>query len=135
MSTRNRRSQQGNALVEFALVFLLFLTLMVGLMEMGRMVWAYSTIDHATRQGARYAMAHGSLNAATADQIQNVVLSNAVGLDPKKIVVKTTWSPSNQRGNIVQVQGRYQFTFVTTPLILKTDTLWLGATAQAVVAN
>jgi Flp pilus assembly protein TadG len=135
MCKRNGRRKQGAALVEFSLSFLLFLTLVIGLMELGRMVWAYTTIDHATRQAARYAMAHGSLNAATPEQIRKVLLSNAVGLDPKNILVKTTWSAAYERGNFVQVQGQYRFAPVTSRLILRQNSFWLSATSRMVIAN
>ena len=135
MFRRNSIRQKGATVVELALSFTVFLLLLVGLMEMGRMVWAYTTIAHATREAARYAMAHGSLNPATRDQILNVVVSNAVGLDADQFKVKTTWDPSNERGNIVEVETRYHFALVTSPLILPQDKIWLSATSRMVIAN
>ena len=45
----------GQALVEFALVFPLIVLLLLGIFDLGRAVYAYSTIANAARQGARVA--------------------------------------------------------------------------------
>ena len=49
-------------MVEFALFFIVFLMLSLGLMEFGLGVWTYSSITHAARAGARYAIVHGASN-------------------------------------------------------------------------
>ena len=122
-------------MVEFALGFMFVLVLIIGLMEFGRAVWTYTTVAHATRQAARYAMAHGSQNPATTDQIRAVVASQAVGLDSSQLEVNTTWNPANQRGATVQVQVRYPFQLVSSPLLVNQGTLRIGATSRMVVAN
>ena len=55
-----RTRRHGATMVEFSLVFLLFVVVLVALMEFGRAMWTYATIAHAARQGARYGMVHGS---------------------------------------------------------------------------
>ena len=59
-SSRNERfgSRRGQSMVEFSLVFVLFITMMAGMFEFGRALWVYTTLAHATREGARYAMVH-----------------------------------------------------------------------------
>jgi len=52
---RNRRKQQGVAAVEFAIVAGLFFTLLIGVMEMGRVLFYWSSATEATRLGARAA--------------------------------------------------------------------------------
>ena len=49
-------SQQGVAAVEFALVVALFLTLLIGIMEMGRVLFYWNSAAEATRLGARMAV-------------------------------------------------------------------------------
>ena len=46
-------SQRGVAAVEFALVSSLLFTLLFGVMEMGRLLWAWNAAVEATRLGAR----------------------------------------------------------------------------------
>jgi hypothetical protein len=50
-------------MVEFALVAPLFFLLLFGVIEGGRFVFYYEMLNNATREGARYAIVHGS-NAA-----------------------------------------------------------------------
>jgi TadE-like protein len=51
---------RGQALVEFALVAPIFILLFMGIIEFGRFVLAYEALNNATREGARYAIVHGS---------------------------------------------------------------------------
>ncbi len=60
--TRRRRSR-GQTLVEFALVAPWFFLLLFAIIEGGRFVFFYEVLNNATREGARYAIIHGS-NAA-----------------------------------------------------------------------
>jgi Flp pilus assembly protein TadG len=53
MSTRKR--QAGAAAVEFAIVSVVFFTLLIGIMEMGRMLFYWNTVTEMTRMGARLA--------------------------------------------------------------------------------
>lgn len=59
MSRRTRiagRRQRGVAAVEFALVAGLFFSLLIGVMEMGRVLFFWNTAVEATRLGARTAV-------------------------------------------------------------------------------
>jgi Flp pilus assembly protein TadG len=49
-------SQQGVAAVEFALIAALFFTLLIGIMEMGRVLFYWNSAAEATRLGARMAV-------------------------------------------------------------------------------
>lgn len=48
-----RRGSEGQALVEFALVIPIFLLVVLGLFDMGRAVFYYSTISNASREAVR----------------------------------------------------------------------------------
>src|SRR5436190_24118651 len=52
---------QGQALAEFALVFPVFLLLALILVDFARGIFIYSVISDASREGARYAIVHGTL--------------------------------------------------------------------------
>jgi TadE-like protein len=58
-----RRRSRGQTLVEFALVAPWFFLLLFAIIEGGRFVFFYEVLNNATREGARYAIIHGS-NAA-----------------------------------------------------------------------
>lgn len=50
------RPQRGAAAVEFALVAVLFFTLLLGVVEMGRLLWVWNAAVETTRFGARMAV-------------------------------------------------------------------------------
>ena len=50
------RAQRGAAVVEFALVCGLLSTLVLGVIEMGRLLWTWNAAVEATRYGARLAV-------------------------------------------------------------------------------
>ena len=50
------RSQRGTALVEFALVGIVFLTLVFGIIDFARLLQSWVTVQYAAREGARYAV-------------------------------------------------------------------------------
>lgn len=51
-----RRWQRGAAIVEFALVAMIFFTLLIGIMEFGRWMFTLNAASEATRMGARLAV-------------------------------------------------------------------------------
>lgn len=51
-----RKGQRGAAAVEFALVAGVFFSLLIGVMEMGRLLFYWNTAAEATRLGARIAV-------------------------------------------------------------------------------
>lgn len=132
---RTGKPRRGAVIVEFALTFIIFLLLVFFLLDFSRAIWMYTTLAHATRQGARFAMAHGSLHPTTAAEVEAVVAANAVGLDSNLITVTTTWVPSNQRGGVVSVHVAYPFTFAAAGAILGSTTMELRSRSQMVIAN
>jgi Flp pilus assembly protein TadG len=56
---RPRTTSRGQALVETALVLPLFLMLLVGVVDMGRAVWATTSLNSAAREATRFAIVHG----------------------------------------------------------------------------
>lgn len=48
--------QRGVAAVEFAVVASLFFTILIGIAEMGRLLWTWNAAVEATRRGARLAV-------------------------------------------------------------------------------
>lgn len=58
---RSRRDAEarGQGLAEFALVLPIFLLVVFGMIDVGRVVWATDNITNAAREGARFASVHG----------------------------------------------------------------------------
>ncbi|HKX41596.1 MAG TPA: TadE/TadG family type IV pilus assembly protein [Burkholderiaceae bacterium] len=53
---RRPASQRGVAAIEFALIASILFTLLLGVMEMGRLLWTWNAAVEATRYGARLAV-------------------------------------------------------------------------------
>ena len=66
---RNRSRRRGATLVEFAIVAPLLFLLILGMLELGRMVMVEQFLTHAAREGAR----RGILEQATASDVETVV--------------------------------------------------------------
>jgi Flp pilus assembly protein TadG len=49
----------GQSLVEFALVLPIFLAILIGMVDIGRAVWANNAVANAAREATRYAVVHG----------------------------------------------------------------------------
>ena len=73
---RRRHDGRGQALVEFALILPLFVVVLVGIFDGGRLVFAYNEVNNAAREGAREAI----VNQTLAD-IQNRAAGHATALD------------------------------------------------------
>jgi hypothetical protein len=53
---RRSRGERGQALVEFALVGIIFFMMVFGIIDMARLFQSWVTVQHAAREGARYAI-------------------------------------------------------------------------------
>ena|SRR5688500_6986644 len=75
MMLRGRDRRRGQAMVEFALIIPIFLLMIFGIIDLGRAVYAYSTLNNAAREGARVAAVDQTLT-----HIEDVASGHAVGL-------------------------------------------------------
>lgn len=66
-----RKRHGGQALVEFALALPILLVLLVGILEVGRMLFIYSAVNNASREAARYGSAVGLTDAGTGPKYQD----------------------------------------------------------------
>ncbi|ROZ76635.1 TadE/TadG family type IV pilus assembly protein [Ramlibacter sp. WS9] len=75
MKLSRRRLQKGATSVEFALVFLIFLTFVLAVTDFSRMLYTWNAAGEATRAGARYAaVCDDTFNqAAVLARMQNVL--------------------------------------------------------------
>lgn len=73
---RSRKLTRGQALVETALILPVFLALLLGIVDMGRAVWATTSLASAAREAARFAIVHGG-NVNTACPVGPLSPANA----------------------------------------------------------
>jgi Flp pilus assembly protein TadG len=85
-------------MVEFAIVAgLIFIPLVFGIIEFGRLVWAKNMVTAAAREGVRYAIVHGSSSGSVADSA--AVATYVIGrtkLSP--ITVRPSWTGTKEPG-------------------------------------
>ena len=108
-------STRGSALVEFAIAIPLFLLLVVGLVDLGRGVWARNSLAYLARGAVRYASVR-SINSgdpATPQTVHDWIVTQNTGLNPADIAVTANWQPSNTPGSTVQITLDYDFVPVT----------------------
>jgi hypothetical protein len=76
------RREGGTVAIEFAMVFPLFIMMMLGIVEFGRFLWADNTLRHAVQEGARCAALHCcEVAGATCETPQEFAALRAAGLN------------------------------------------------------
>ena len=66
----HRRNERGTTVAEFAVVALLFFTIIFGIIEFGRLLYTHNALTDATRRGARFAV----LNTENVDAVKKEVV-------------------------------------------------------------
>jgi hypothetical protein len=76
---RHHGGQKSQALIEFALVSPVLLLLLFGIVDIGRAIFYYDTLNHAAREGARAAIRASSQLPTNAD-VRSTVTAQMVGV-------------------------------------------------------
>lgn len=74
-----KKSERGAAVAEFAVASLFFFSLLIGIIEFGRLLYTHNALTDAARRGARYAALHQE-NAAC---VRNIVIYGEKHVDNK----------------------------------------------------
>jgi Flp pilus assembly protein TadG len=92
------RGQRSQALVEFALVSPIFLLIMFAAIDISRLLYAYTAISSAARDGARTASLSGSLysDCQIIQEVELVGQGFPVRMDPSSLVGNS--DPNNPSG-------------------------------------
>jgi Flp pilus assembly protein TadG len=107
------RGSRGQTLAEFGLAAALFFLFVFGIVEMGIIVYQYTTISMAAREATRYAAAHSptSANPASTDQIKAIATNEAPFLSASEVTVTFPADPSvnllNQSDAVVTISHTY----------------------------
>jgi len=122
MIRKLRTREHGQALVEMALVLPLFFLLLFGVIEMGRVGYAYITVSHAAREGGRVATLGG-----TDDQIKSSIAEAATALDSMSLTIIITPLEDDLQGIKVDVSYPVQLVIpiisnvITNPVIVSSS--------------
>src|SRR5439155_254801 len=76
------RAQHGQSLTELPIALVLFLVLTFGIVDAGRLIYAYNVVSLSAREGVRWAAVRGGTSGRTASKadIQDFVQSKTVGV-------------------------------------------------------
>lgn len=83
---------KGQDLVEYALLLPFMLMLIMGIFDLGRVTFLYSTITNISREGARYGVVHPCDNPGVIAAAKD----KAIGIDPNDLIIPSpVWNPSD----------------------------------------
>ena len=133
-----RRRQRGQALAEFALAAPVLFLLLLGVIEGGRFIYHYESINNAARAGIRYAVIHGPNNdPATPADIRQAVADAAIGISVADdlVIPDPVYSgpngSTNKRGSTVSLS----VSFTYEPVVPLLPPITIRAQATGVVSN
>lgn len=150
---RKLDGENGSSLFEFALIVILFMTMLMGISGFGLALYAYHFASNAAREATRYAAVRGSTctddGSCTAPaqeaDIQNFVSSiTPPGIDTTKLTTTPTWpvqvsgpticsTTKNAPGCTVKVEVSYNFNFIFP--LLPTSPLTLSSSSEMIIAH
>ncbi len=118
-----KNREGGQALVEFSLVSIVFFLIVFGLVDVGRAVWNYNTLAHATREGTRYAIVHGANSSDPSgpgsshysppnsdENVTETVQSFGQSLNPSRLTVEADWTDgTNNPGDSITITSEYTY--------------------------
>jgi len=136
-------------MVEFAIVVLVFATLVLGMLDLGYGVFQYHIVAEAARQGARQAIVHGGLadrlgpwgpasysgNGNDTHPLAEAIRPYLVGLDPAEVTIEAVWlDGANGLDDRVQITVGTPFRPIIT-FIFKRPVFDLEATSTMRIAH
>ena len=122
---RNRRltsNEQGQTMVEFALVLPILCLLLFGVIQFGILYNNYVTVTDATRAGARKA-AVSRLESSPEAIVEEKVRASAADLDQSKLEVSVVPDPEWEHGADVIVEATYPYEVSLMGLVVKSGLL------------
>lgn len=111
---RLRKTEAGQALVEFTLILPIFLLLLFAIVDFGRGFYTWLLVTNAAREGARVAAVQSD-SATINARIYNSFCDNypsSCGLNPSKLTINKT-NVQGSRGSAVKIDLSYNFQFAT----------------------
>lgn len=128
------RDHTGNSAIQFAFIAPTLILLTLGIVDMGRLGLAASSLRSAAIEAARFASVRGasSPTPATTATITQVARDQAVGVPAADMTVAVTWTPNNKSGGEVKVELRYPVKLFISSLI-PLPTIQLDRSSQMLI--
>lgn len=131
MRPRNTKtSRRGASMVEAAIILPIFLTLILGMLDLSVGVFRQHVVSQAARHGARRAIVHGKMappkttawgtaaytgNGDASDEIATAIKPSLTGLDPAQTTIQVQWIDGS---NDVESRVRVTVSTTWTPIML-----------------
>lgn len=97
--------RRGAAVVEMAVVLPVFLTVILGIIELGRAIMVGQLVTNAARESARLAVVDGTNNTQVADAAKSF-LNQAAGVSTGDVTVGITVSSASAGNQVSNAQPR-----------------------------
>lgn len=132
---RLTQSRSGAAAVEFALLALVYLTILLGVIEVARYIADRQDLMTAVHSVGRYAIVHGanSGSPASTQSLQQMVASRLIILRGAPITATASFTPNNNPGSTVTITATYTWNPLVSLLRLPKATI--TATSAATILN
>lgn len=111
---KRQKHQKGQSLLEFALLLPILLLILAGVLDLGRLYYAYVAVTDAAAEGAAYAAIHP--NAPYAEIEARATEASGGLIDLETYGTIEVYRPSIAPGQPVTVAVTFQFT-LGTPII------------------
>ncbi|MBQ3602383.1 MAG: pilus assembly protein [Clostridia bacterium] len=114
---KKQKREDGQAMVEFALILPIFLLILCGIIDFGWLFYNQLSLNNACREGARYAVVHTDENADTQSIINHIEnISSTVFANDGVDITVTYSSPSDPTAGDVTVSMQADISFFTPVL-------------------
>jgi Flp pilus assembly protein TadG len=130
---KHLRKEEGAMAVEFAIVSLLFLSFMLGIIEVGRIFWTWNALQYAVEETARYATVH---TTATNADLVDYATTKMAGVEPNTTgLVITPTRPVISGITFIKISGTYTFSTLLPDLLPDLQTISLTAESKVPLVN
>jgi hypothetical protein len=113
MIHRSKSFQNGQELAEFAITSLLLLTIIFFILDLGRAVYYYSTLQNAVREGARYGIIHPTDNVGINSAFRLLVIGMQVDAYPIQPIITNIDENGDGSDDLIEVCAEYDFIAIT----------------------
>lgn len=126
------RPAKGQAAVEFALILVFLMAILLGVLEVSRLMFINAEINNAAREGARYA---SITPGVTETALRTYVRSKLTLANPAQVSVLGPTYASDVRCVFCQVSVTVQYRWESFVALLNLGPIDLSATATKLVEN
>ena len=111
------RREEGQAMVEFALILPIFLLILCGIIDFGWLFYNQLSLNNACREGARYAVVHTAENADTTAIINHIENTTTTVFANDGVDISVTYtSPADPTSGDIQISMQADISFFTPVL-------------------